>query len=154
MNIDPQQFKDESEKRIRDSVPAAELEIDEPTVRATAPAEVDLTARRLGSEILIQGKVDVTLQAQCGRCAEWIPWPVHLEEFATSLAVTTEQPIDLTPFLREDILLALPVVTCCDLDAENRCVQSGRRHPVKKKAPVTLHENVWQALDKLKKTKD
>jgi uncharacterized metal-binding protein YceD (DUF177 family) len=155
MWIDPQHYQDESEKQLQDTIPAAELDIDDPTVRAPHDATVDLTARRLGSEILVQGEINVTLETLCGRCADWLPWPVQVRHFAVSLAVTNDEPIDLTPSLREDILLALPVVTSCTLDAQFRCAHNGQVYPPEQKKPTPLHEDVWSALDKIKpKTKD
>jgi uncharacterized metal-binding protein YceD (DUF177 family) len=57
----------------------------------------------------------------------------------------------LTPFIREDILLGLPLTAACQLDEKFRCPQSGKKFAPKEKAEKPIHgKDTWKALDQLK----
>ena len=57
--------------------------------------------------------------------------------------------VDLTPLVREDILLALPAHPHCDWSGEKTC-----RHALRQRRPEfeesSEHSEVWGALDQLK----
>ena len=86
----------------------------------------------------------------CGRCAVWMPWPVR-----TQVEHVFEAPhpasIDLTPLLREDILIELPLNAACHLGADGRCPVTGEFYQPPPENSGTLDTGeVWEALSKIK----
>ena len=62
--------------------------------------------------------------------------------------------IDLTPLIREDILLELPLNAVCRLGTDGRCPVTGELYQPPPETSGTLAgEEVWEALKKIK-TKD
>jgi uncharacterized metal-binding protein YceD (DUF177 family) len=136
---------------IQETLPATWLELDEPTARADQPVEINLTAEKQEEDVLITGSIRTTLSVQCGRCSNWMPWPVHLTEFAQSLEIPSSYVIDLTPVVREDIILTLPVVASCTLGVDFRCPRNGQSYPpAPKETPLVAGSDLWQELNKLK----
>jgi uncharacterized metal-binding protein YceD (DUF177 family) len=140
---------------IKGEIPAEILGLAQASARAPKPIRVEVVVQKDEDEgnFLVTGWVQTTLSLLCGRCAEWLPWPIrarveHLFE--------GPQPncIDLTPFLREDILLELPLNAACKLGADGRCPVTGEfyQSPPESSGPL-VSEEIWDALSKIK-TKD
>jgi uncharacterized protein len=94
------------------------------------------------------------LDCECGRCLKKFKSEIKLTGWAVHLPLEGEEKVsvendcvDLTPFVREDILLNFPQHPLCKTDCAG----------LKKKGKVSAAEGlentkpaVWAALDKLK----
>jgi uncharacterized protein len=110
-----------------------------------------LQVEKLGTEYYVHGRLHSEFKLACARCAEPIPWTVSLEKFACSVEDEGQESIDLTPQVREDILLALPIAPACKLDASQRCPYTGKNHG---EGPDVFAEQqrktIWGGLEGLK----
>ncbi|MEM1158503.1 MAG: DUF177 domain-containing protein [Verrucomicrobiota bacterium] len=108
-----------------------------------------LTALRSGKECLVRGKADTILTRPCERCLEDLPKPIEVD-FAHSYECKEIVAIDLTPDMRDDILLGLPIVFRCKLDENEHCLESGKNY---REGLESLDDvwkaGTWQALDQL-----
>jgi uncharacterized metal-binding protein YceD (DUF177 family) len=80
-----------------------------------------------------------------------MPWVVRTQS-EHLLEAPHPASIDLTPLLREDILLELPLNAACQLGADGRCPITGELYqPPPEAAPGSLAGgDVWAALSKIK----
>ena len=153
MNIVPALITVEHPLEIKEEMPAEVLGLDPATAKAEKPIQVELTVQKDEENFLVTGWATTTLSLVCGRCATWMPWPIrakveHLFE------APHPNSIDLTPLIREDILLELPLNAVCRLGADGRCPVTGEIYQPRPETPGTLAgEEVWEALSKIK-TKD
>ena len=122
------------------------------------PLEYDLEAEQLDDGILVQGSLRVVLACECARCLKPFKFDLELEGWACHLPLEGEEAVavindsvDLTPFVREDILLELPQRPLCKPDC------AGLSKPVvgkaKNKARTGQAEpgsSAWAELNKLK----
>jgi uncharacterized protein len=151
MFLNPIHVQDEP-LELRDTLPPEVLELNEPLARAFAPVEVSLVAIRDGKNIIVTGRLSTTLQLLCGRCADWMDWPVKVDDVIWDFEDPTEPTLNLTPFIREDILLNLPLNAVCQLDDKFRCPHSGKKFVPKESGEKPIHgRDTWKALDQLKK---
>jgi uncharacterized protein len=109
-----------------------------------APLQVSLSYYRAGSEIFVSGRFDAATTASCSRCAEEFDLPSHRrfryvlapkamsdEEDSALRAEDLEfsfyqgDEIDLTPLIREQVLLALAERPLCREDCRGLCPQCG-----------------------------
>jgi uncharacterized protein len=101
--------------------------------------------RRVNQGVLADGSVDLTLELTCVRCLKTFDQPLHLtfeERFYPTIDIITGSPlppieeddvfaindhheIDLTEAIRQDVLLAIPMVTLCKEDCAGLCAQCG-----------------------------
>jgi uncharacterized protein len=150
VNVVPALIDEEHPLVIGEDVPPAILNLDGASGRAEQPIRADLRVERDGENLLVTGWVQTTLRLQCGRCAELFPVAVraraeHLFE------APHPNSIDLTPLIREDILLELPLVAACRLDANDRCPFSGEVYRARPETSGSLTgEAVWEALSKIR----
>ena len=103
---------------------AADLDIEthDEMIRVLRPLKYDLVVEKLTGSILVQGTLRITLDCRCVRCLEAFEYklnlrgPVcHLELQGEDKAEVVNDCVDLTPCLREDILLEFPRHPVCKL---------------------------------------
>ena len=58
---------------------------------------------------------------RCVRCLESFPFDIEVKDFAVHTELTGPEVVDLTPFMREDILLNLPPYPHCDREGGRVC---------------------------------
>jgi uncharacterized protein len=150
MNFFPALVTEEHPLEINEELSAEVLGLDAASARAGQPIRVELVVQKDGENFLVAGWATTALSLVCGRCAEWLPWPLrarveHLFEGPHP------NSIDLTPSIREDILLELPLNAVCRLGADGRCPFTGELYQPRPENPGTLAgEEVWEALSKIK----
>ncbi len=71
---------------------------------------------------------------------------IRVPAFAVHTELYGPETVDLTPFMREDILLNLPAHPHCDRDADLVC----KANEVRTAAQDARRKSDWSALDKLK----
>src|SRR5271155_3116581 len=100
--------------QLRGELPAAEAGLDCPDelVHARKPVRYNLTVQKSGSDVLVQGEVGLVLDCECSRCLKPFQERLKLEHWTALVplqgpekAAIKDDCVDLTPFLREDILL-------------------------------------------------
>ncbi len=113
-----------------------------------------LEAERLGKSILVQGSLQLDLTCTCARCLKLYAHEITLDEFALDLLLEGEDKVevvndcvDLTPFIREDILLAFPQHPLCDTDCSGLPITTPE--PGRERKGVG-DSSAWSALNKLK----
>jgi uncharacterized metal-binding protein YceD (DUF177 family) len=96
----------------------------------------------------------MVLDCECARCLKPFEHRIELENWTAHLALEGEEKapvkddlVDLTPSMREDILLELPQHPLCEAD----CAGLPNRMKEKTKAVGRAEESpAWSALNKLK----
>jgi uncharacterized metal-binding protein YceD (DUF177 family) len=146
---------------LRGELPLAELEFDlrDDLIRATQPLHYDLEIEMLDDSLLVQGLLRLKLECRCVRCLkdfefnlELDPWTLHLplEPLADEEGVSIKNDcVDLTPLMREDILLGFPQHPLCEPDCDGlkkASVGKARKTAGKDESKPSA----WAELNKLK----
>jgi uncharacterized metal-binding protein YceD (DUF177 family) len=151
VKFQPQQISVDEPYSLVGKLPPESLELSDPAIKTGSEIEANLTVARIEQNLLVTGQLKTTLNLQCGRCLDWMEWPIHVKDFTVEFEAPHPQSIDLTSFIREDILLQLPFNAVCRLDKDYRCPFSGKHYPPDTKPPsAIIGKEVWNALDKLK----
>jgi len=140
---------------LRGELPVAELDlgIDDELVRVEKPLAYDLAVELLHDAVLVTGSLTLPLDCECARCLKKFTTNLHLAGWALHLPLQGEDAVsvdndcvDLTPFIREDILLDFPQRPLCRLDCGGLKDKTARKAKVVEKPAPDL----WAKLDKLK----
>jgi uncharacterized protein len=149
---------EERNLHLKDEISATELDIaglDE-LIHVRKPLHYDLEIEKMERSILVQGRLDVKLECECVRCLKPFEYRLLLPNWACHLALEGEEKVtinndvvDLTPHIREDIVLAFPQHPLCKPDCK------GLENPHKGSAADAQHESeltssAWSELNKLK----
>jgi uncharacterized protein len=146
---------------LKGELPAAELELDDrdEVVRLTRPVEYDIEVQQMDDALLAQGKIEVLLDCLCVRCLkplterlELDPWTCHVPLEGEEAAPIESDSVDLTPFIREDILLAFPQHPLCDPECKGLSKSQLAEQQARLSSPTRTSNAsaAWSALDKLK----
>ena len=114
------------------------------TVRFTSPMEVSVTYYRSGRDLFFQGGLKGEVVADCSRCLESFPFVMEknfdfvltpeplptnknreLTEDEMGLSFYSGDDIDLSPYVREQTLLALPLRPLCSESCRGLCPGCG-----------------------------
>lgn len=139
-------------------LPVAELGLEplDPALHLTHPLEYELTATLMEDAVLVQGSLRLPLECECVRCLKRFDFELELPDFAVHLPLTGEDAVpgvddcvDLTPFLREDILLTLPQHPLCKPDCRGLS-QLAAGGASGQTSQTNAGASAWAALNKLK----
>jgi uncharacterized protein len=116
---------EEHDLHFQGEIPAEELDIDtrDEVIAVHQPLAYDLTVQMLQEGLLVSGRLSVPLDCKCVRCLksfedklELPDWRMHLPFQGEDAVAVVNDCVDLTPILREDILLEFPQHPLCDRD--------------------------------------
>jgi uncharacterized metal-binding protein YceD (DUF177 family) len=153
---------DRSDVTLQGEISIADLDIEtrDELVQATKPLRYKITIQELDDGLLARGKLSLPLDCECARCLKAFEYRLEFADWACLIPLSGEDAVpregdtvDLTPFLREDILLELPQHPLCKPDC------GGLKKPavgkVKNSGPSDVKtSSAWAELDKLKFRKE
>jgi uncharacterized metal-binding protein YceD (DUF177 family) len=136
-----------------------EIEGVDELIRFPEGVKYDLEAQRLEQNLLVTGNLQTTLQCECVRCLKRFNQPLELTDWICHLPLEGDDKVDvngdlvdLTPYIREDILLAFPQHPLCDAECKGLPVGSAAK--VKKASgegkKIEEKSSPWAELNKLK----
>jgi len=125
-------------------------------IQVNDPVQYDLEVEFMDNALLVQGSLQATLECECVRCLKKFQRPLDLDTYALHLPLEGEDAatidndnVDLTPFLREDMLLEFPQHPLC----KPECAGLKKVDPKQaRKAEVKPESepSAWAELNKLK----
>jgi uncharacterized protein len=146
--------------RLEGELPAAELDVEEvdELIHVEEPLRYAVDAQKLEQGILVQGSLRLTLECECVRCLKAFSQPLELKDWACHLPLEGEDKVliandcvDLTPYMREDILLEFPRNPLC----RPECSGLPKKAIIKAKktggtGQTKENSSAWAELNKLK----
>lgn len=129
----------------------------------------DIVATHTNPGAYLEGEADASVEAACARCLRAIAAPVHTdfaEQYYATIGVVrgealAEPPrdakvigsdfrIDLTPLLREELILATPLAPLCRPDCRGLCEVCGRDLNLEPHGHDEPADERWARLQALK----
>jgi uncharacterized metal-binding protein YceD (DUF177 family) len=139
--------------RLQGELSAEELDlaVRDEMIRTEKPLHYDLEVESLHDALLVQGTLDLTLDCECVRCLKPFAYRIKLEHWTQHLPLEGDEKVsvdndsvDLTPFVREDILLEFPRHPLCKPDC------GGLKKTSEKTRGKQENRSAWAELNKLK----
>ena len=150
---------EEMDLHVQGQLPAAELQLDEADelIRARQPLQYDLTAHQAGRDVLVSGRLEMALDCECARCLKPFRYLLEIPEWMLDLpsdgpekALVKDDAVDLTPYLREAILLEFPQHPLCDSDCAGLPKRAEANRPKDEGSGPMPKASAWAELNKLK----
>jgi len=149
---------EEHDVTLRGELPVAELDLDQrdEMIRAAQPLRYELAVQLLDRSLLVRGRLRLALACQCVRCLQPFQLELELNSWTRHLPLEGEESVsvvndcaDLTPWVREDMLLEFPRHPLCRPDCpglekmkNDRAQYTGGKNQ--------MGPSAWAELDKLK----
>jgi uncharacterized protein len=145
-------------RRIEVTVPRADVGVDDARLSGDVVVAVDLESSL--DDIVVSGRLSVPWSDECRRCLRPLSgdlevdveerYALHPEASDDAFPITGGQ-IDLTPMVREEILLAVPDAPLCEADCPGLCPVCGadlQEGPCG--CDTTTRDERWAVLDQLR----
>jgi DUF177 domain-containing protein len=144
---------------LQGELSSAELELEtrDEMIRVNGPVKYDLEVQLLEDKVLARGSLRVALACQCVRCLKAFPYDVTLADWTCLLPLKGEESVpvsndcvDLTPQIREDILLAFPQHPVCAPECRGLAKAEFGTQKMGGQDRSGPGSSAWSVLDKLK----
>jgi uncharacterized protein len=141
--------------KMTGELPVSELDLDihDELIHVEKPLRYKLAVELLNDAVLVTGTLTLPLECECSRCLKKFAtelklkgWALHLPLEGEDKVAVENDCVDLTPWVREDILLDFPQHPLCKPDCAG--LKSKTAHKVQAVEKPDL--DVWAKLDKLK----
>ncbi len=145
--------------RLEGQMPVEELDIEpgDEIIRLGPPLEYDLEVQQLEGALLVQGSLRLPLECECVRCLKPFrhllvldPWTLHLPLQGEDAVPVNNDCVDLTPYLREDILLEFPQHPLCETECRGLPKSSLGNGRNTSSSQPREGSPAWDELNKLK----
>jgi uncharacterized protein len=146
--------------KLEGELPVEELDLDirDEMLQAKKPLNYAVEVERVEESLLLSGRLSLLLDCQCVRCLEAFrfeltldPWTCHIPLEGEDAAPIVNDCVDLTPYLREDILLEFPRHPLCDPGCQGlQAKPPGKKKKKAGSAKTDGSSSAWSALNKLK----
>jgi uncharacterized metal-binding protein YceD (DUF177 family) len=135
---------------IEGEEPSSILDLNDEIARPAGPIAWSLDVGLSDGGLFATGTLTVPLELMCVACLKHFPYTLHVPDFACQVELTGRETVDLTEYVREDTLLALPPHPHCDWNGERECEVAFRKQSETQAEPLSDTREVWGALDQLK----
>jgi uncharacterized metal-binding protein YceD (DUF177 family) len=140
------------------SVEELDIETRDEVIRLAEPLRYDLEVEKLDQALLAKGRLCLNLQCQCVRCLKPFQhrlvmdqWVRHLPLDGEDKVAVVNDCVDLTPYVREDILLEFPRHPLCDPGCQGLQKASlGKSKDADSDSKADVGLSAWAELNKLK----
>ena len=116
--------------------------------KAAGPVRYSLEVGLSGGGVFATGCVAVPVEMTCVACLELFVYEAVVDPFAAQVEIEGRELVDLTPVVREELLLALPNHPRCDLLLGHICPYHGLE--AGGRGTQESAQSAWDQLDKLK----
>ena len=135
-------------KQIEGEEDAGFLDLAQIGAKAAGPVRYCLDVGLSGGGVFATGRVSAAVEMQCVACLQPFVFEAAVDPFAAQVEIEGRELVDLTPLVREELLLALPNHPRCDLISGHTCPY--HRPETSVGGPPETTESAWDQLDKLK----
>jgi len=122
-------------------------ELEKEGIKCAGPLHYSLDMGISEGSLWANGRLSQGVEVTCVSCLERFVHTIEVPDFALLTELTGPEMIDLTPFIREDILLNLPAYPHCDRQDGKVCKAPEVKPEIAKEDPPRKPD--WSALDKL-----
>ena len=120
-------------------------------IRCAGPLHYDIEVGVSAGALWANGSLTQPVELRCVACLEKFVHELKVPAFALHTELHGPEMVDLTPFMREDVLLNMPAHPHCDRDGGRKCNAATPKYSdLEEHEREAKREHDWEALDKLK----
>jgi uncharacterized metal-binding protein YceD (DUF177 family) len=126
-------------------------ELESDGVRCAGPMQYKIDVGVAEGSLWANGSLRQPVELSCVACLEKFIHEIKVPTFALHTELCGPETVDLSPFMREDLLLNLPAHPRCDREGGRTCkaTKVDKPEPAKQQR-AAKRDHDWGELDKLK----
>ena len=126
-------------------------ELESEGIRCVGPMQYQIDVGISEGSLWANGSFKQPVELSCVACLEKFTYEIKVSAFALHTELRGPETIDLSPFMREDILLNLPAHPRCDREGGRVCkAAKSDDTELAKEQRAAKRDHDWGELDKLK----
>jgi len=126
-------------------------EFESENIRCAGPMRYRIDLGVAEGALWANGSLNQPVELSCVACLEKFVHEIKVPAFALHTELRGPETVDLSPFMREDILLNLPAHPRCDREGGRACKEAiTGEADLTKEQRAAKREHDWGELDKLK----
>jgi DUF177 domain-containing protein len=150
---------EENDLHLNGELLAEDLELGpmDELITANQPLRYDLEVEQTGPNLFIHGSLRFELGCECSRCLRPFKFEIVMDPYTALVPLEGEDKVevsndvvDLTPYLREDILLAFPQHPLCEAECDRLPPSALSLAGKLSGTSAPVRESAWDELNKLK----
>jgi uncharacterized protein len=150
---------EEKDVRLAGKLPVEDLDLglNDELIRATKPLDYELEVQQMEDSLLLTGSLRLPLDCECVRCLRPFQYDLEMPEWTCHVPLEGEEAapvhsdiVDLTPYVREDILLDLPQHPLCEAECSGLPEASVKKPETARVDEPEAGSSAWSELNKLK----
>ncbi|MBI2093528.1 MAG: DUF177 domain-containing protein [Candidatus Omnitrophica bacterium] len=103
----------------------AGMDMDRTDVHLREPIQVEASILKTGQELIVNTQVHCPLHLTCARCLEEYAFELDVKAMS-SYHVAPTDVVDITDDVRQEIILAYPMIPVCREDCKGLCISCGQ----------------------------
>ncbi|MDD5156348.1 MAG: DUF177 domain-containing protein [Candidatus Omnitrophica bacterium] len=111
---------------LEEDVPASELDLDTDTVKFPGTVNIKAEAHRITNVVSVSLNLSGMMSLVCSRCLKEFKLKLNKSLKLNYPVEKNQQSIDLSPDIREEIILDYPIQPLCTLGCKGLCAKCGR----------------------------
>lgn len=122
---------------------------DDDCIACPNPLRYSLHVAPVGQQLLVRGRLETVLRCRCDRCLGSYDLPLATDDVCHLFEDVGDDVVDLTEYVREDILLVFPLRHLCDDKCRGLCPTCGQNLNAEtcSCSQEGTSEGIWGALD-------
>lgn len=111
----------EEETELNVCFSAKEMDLTYKDIVSEGDIGVYATAVLVSNEIIVQGRIEASYSCECDRCLSPIAIPIEVDNFILNYEYHDQDFQDISPEVRDEILLTIPTKILCSPDCKGIC---------------------------------
>lgn len=111
---------------LEEEIGSAELDLDTALIKFRSPLKLVARITRITNALTVDLNINAVIFADCSRCLSEFKWVFDKDARLSYFLDSSDVFIDLTPSIREEIILDYPIKPLCGLNCKGLCVTCGK----------------------------
>jgi len=111
---------------LEEEIMPAELDLETELIKFRSSLKIKAHVSRVINALIVELKMHSVLSAGCSRCLEEFEWQFNKDAQLSYPFDSSTSFIDLTPEIREEVILDYPIKPLCNLNCKGLCVKCGK----------------------------
>jgi len=111
---------------LREQIKPADLDLETELIKFLSDISIEGKVNRITNALTVSLNIKAVLSAACSRCLEDFKWDFSKDVLFNFPLESTTTFIDISPDIREEIILDYPMKPLCRTDCKGLCPKCGK----------------------------
>jgi uncharacterized protein len=111
---------------LEEQIDPSVLDLNTDLIKVRPPLKLSAQINRITNALTVDLNINGVISADCSRCLNEFEWVFNKDLRLTYPLETSDVFIDLSPDIREEIILEYPIKPLCKVNCQGLCLKCGK----------------------------